>query len=235
MRTCLLWLACLTVAGCSGRVDSAKHNQFFRDWLTKHGEKEVVVDADGVGIAASPTRLKTSVYGTNKHDSGCSVELEFKIRLPGGEEIIEYVAGMGQTEEQAIEDALANFTASTFHVVYKAFMNPADPHQRSFKATVGNKQRDVLPGELYLQGTQESQGLDFESLRPQIAAAIEALPLTDGPHWIKIVYGQNAGQPITVAATLDNQDAQELTEAIGKLPWPKSDGFYMVKHFIVIK
>jgi uncharacterized protein DUF6348 len=235
MRTCLFLLACLFSAGCSRHADSAKHDNFFRDWLTKHGEKEVVVDGDGVGIAASPTRLKTSVYETNKHDSGYSVEMEFKISLPGGGEIVDYVAGMGETEEQATADAMANFTLSTFHVVYKAFMNSADPHQRVREVTIAGQRREMISGDLFLRGSEGSQPIDLEPLRPQIQAAVVALPLSTGRHWIKIVYGQNAGEPITVAATLDNQDEHALTDAIGKLPWPKSDGFYMAKQFIVIK
>lgn len=236
MRTCLFLIACISLSGCSRQAASAKYDTFFREWLTRHGEKEVVVDADGVGVATNPIRLKTSVYDSKKHDDGgYTVELEFKIRLPGGEEIVEYVAGGGQTEEKATQEALANFTISTFHVVYKAFVNPNDPHQAVFNATIDGTTREVLPGDLYLQGTEESQAIDFKPLRPQIAAAIEELPLSAGPHWIKIVYGHNAGEPILVAATLDNHDSQPLTDAIGKLNWPKSDGYYMAKQFIVVK
>lgn len=236
MKTCLSTLVCLLLAGCSRQSDSAKYDKFFRDWLTQHGEQEVVVDEGGVGIAASPTRLKTSTYESNKHDGGgYTVELEFKTQLPGGREIIDYVAGMGDTEEQAAQDAMLNFTLSTFHVVYKAFMNPDDPHQSIQEVSIAGQKRQMLSGDLFLRGSEGSGSIDLEAMRPQIQAAIVALPLSDGPHWIKVVYGQNAGERIIVAATFDNQDQVALTETIGKLSWPKSDGFYMAKQFIVIK
>ena len=61
------------------------------------------------------------------------------------------------------------------------------------------------------------------------------LSLSDQPHWIKIVYGQNEKVPTIVAVTLDNNDESTLTEKIKQLDWPKHDGFYMVKQFIVIQ
>jgi len=58
-------------------------NDFFVGWLEAHGHKDVVVDADGVGVANNATRLKASLYGSNEHkNSGFVVETEFTIRLP---------------------------------------------------------------------------------------------------------------------------------------------------------
>lgn len=61
------------------------------------------------------------------------------------------------------------------------------------------------------------------------------LPLSKQPHWIKIVYGQHRGEPITASASLDNREDQSLTSAIKALHWPKSRSFYMAKQFILVK
>jgi len=161
-------------------------------------------------------------------------ETEFHIVLPQGGEIVEFVAGMGPTQDAAIDDSLANFTLTTFHVVYKCFLNDADPHQEVKKMEVGGVQRQVAFGDLYLRGT-EGEKIDLASLRPAIEDAIAELELDERPHWIKIVYGQSQGDVITAAATLDNDDESMLTEAITALDWPKTDGFYMAKQFIVVK
>ena len=55
------------------------------------------------------------------------------------------------------------------------------------------------------------------------------------PHWIKIVYSQNEGTPMTVAATLDNQDHPALTESVKGLAWPKLNEFYLAKQFIILQ
>jgi hypothetical protein len=130
-RKYLIVLIAGLFVGCSNSASnsSAKYHQFFADWLKDHGEQNVIIDAQGVGLAGNATRLQASIYGSDPTEAGCTVELEFKIKLPDGREIIEYVAGPGKTEDQAVNDCLANFVLSTFHVVYKSFMNPADEHQ----------------------------------------------------------------------------------------------------------
>jgi hypothetical protein len=61
------------------------------------------------------------------------------------------------------------------------------------------------------------------------------VPLSTGSHWMKIVYSQKDGQPMTVSAQLDNQDHKEFTEVVKNLNWPRSKSFYTAKLFIVVK
>ncbi len=209
---------------------------FFVNWLKAHGETNIVVDGGGVGKAGNPTRLKASQYGSEKHQDGrYVVETEFRIRLPSKEEIIEFVAGMGDSEEKAADDSLLNFTLSTFHVVYKSFLNAADPHQTIEKITINGAAHELFMGDIYTRGPESSEKLDLEPMRAQIKAAVVALPLDKRTHWIKIVYYQQGGRARTVAVTLDNQDHEALTTSIKALKWPISDKYYVMKQFIVIK
>lgn len=211
-------------------------DQFFVKWLTAHGHADTVVDSDGVGVRDNATRLRAGLNGSKRHDNGSFVvEIEFTVRMASGGEITEFVAGIGETEEKAINDALLNFTLTTFHVVYKAFINAADPHMIQSSAVINGVNRDVIAGDILLRGGSSSKEMNFNSLRPQIQGAFQSLPLTPGPHWIKIVYSQNDRQPMTVSATLDNSDHAALTEAVKRLEWPPADGFYMAKQFIVVK
>jgi len=207
---------------------------FFADWLKAHHESKVVIDTDGVGIAGNTTRLKASRYGSNKNKNGCVLEVEFRIRLPGGGEIVEYVAGMGATEDQAAKDALVNFILTTFHVVYKSFINSSDPHQTIEEVPIGGKARKMAMGDLYMRGDKQDHPIDLNAMRQPIRDAISRLPLSGQPHWIKIVYGQDNGKLIVVSATLDNAEHESLTSAIRDLNWPKSEKAYVVKQFIVV-
>src|SRR5690349_3578195 len=141
-----LALACvvlllLVLTGCSESPNPSSKNskdgisiggktrEFFTDWLREHGETNVVVDAAGVGLKGSAARLRASLYGSEQHASNSFVaELEFRVHIPSGGEIVEFVAGSGESFDRAVDDALVNFTLTTFHVLYKAFFNPADPH-----------------------------------------------------------------------------------------------------------
>jgi hypothetical protein len=112
--------------------------KFFVEWLQQHGEKGVVADSRGVGIEGNTTRLRAALYGAKKHPQGSTTaELEFRITLPSGDEIVEHLAGLGENQDAATKDALINFVLTTFHPVYKAFMNPDDPHQTVHKIRAG--------------------------------------------------------------------------------------------------
>lgn len=209
---------------------------FLTDLLKSHGEKNVVTTAEGVGLQGNATRLKTSLYGSKRQGDGFVVETEFRIRLASGQEIVEYVAGVGETESKAINDTLLNFTLTTFHPVYKLFMNPADPHQKVEPLMLADgTSRQMAMGDLFLRGGKQNASFDLNQMRPKIKAAIAKLPLSAGPHWIKLVYAQSKSQPVTVAVTLDNSDQEDLTSAVKALDWPRQDKFYMVKQFIALE
>ena len=72
-------------------------------------------------------------------------------------------------------------------------------------------------------------------MRPAIEQFVKGLSLSDGPHWMKIVYSQIEGKPSTVSASLDNAEDGALTEKLKALPWPAAKGFYMAKEFIIVE
>jgi hypothetical protein len=150
--------------------------------------------------------------------------------------MVEYVAGMGSTQEKAMEQALENFALTTAHVVYKAFINPADEHQRVKSVVIGGKPREMFAGNMIQFGVKSTGGaVDLDAMSGQVQEIATAQPLSAGPHWIKIVYSQDQSKPMIVAATLDNKDAPGMTSAVENLKWPARDDFYMVKQFIIIK
>jgi hypothetical protein len=213
----------------------AEMDDFLVKWLEGHGHADVVVDSGGVGVAGNDTRLRAGLYGSESVKGGFVVEVEFTIQLPSRRKITEFVAGTGQTEEQAIKDALLNFLLTTFHVVYKAFINEADPHMTASTVAINSVNREVISGDIFMRGDASNEDIDLHPLRPEIQGALQRVPLTPGPHWIKIVYMQQARQPVTVAVTLDNAEHPGLTEAVKRLNWPARDEFYMAKQFIVVK
>lgn len=214
---------------------SAAVNRQIGDILRSHGERQVVTDGDGIGVAGNPARFNASLYSSKQNESGFVVENEFRIKLTPDREITEYVVGIGSTERKAMDDATVNFALTTFHPVYRMFFNPSDPHQAVDKVKMSDgKLREVAFGDLYARSAVDLGGA-LGPMRPRLKALIPQLRLDDGPHWIKIVYGQNRSAPVTVAVTMDNQDSLELTETVKNLPWPKREKYYLVKQFVVIK
>lgn len=231
---CLAMLA--LAAGCAKEPGRAEAEKFFRDWLRGHGEKNIVRTADGIGLKGNDVRLKASIYGTEGDDeSGYTVETEFRIRISPGREIIEYVAGIGRTKDQAFQDSLLNFMLTTFHPVYKSFINPEEPHTKEERVTINGAERRLVMGDVFMRGTAGGDPLDLETINAQVRETLLDLPIDGEPHWIKIVYFQEDGAPLEVAVTLDNGENEALAAAVAALEWPRRDGVYMVKQFIVIR
>jgi hypothetical protein len=235
MKTCLWLLLAALLAGCGRSPEISKTDEFFVKWLKEHGETNVVADASGIGLAGNKTRLHASLYGAEKAKTGYSVEVEFRITLPEGGPIIEYVSGIGETKDEAMSQAMVNFILTTSHVIYKAFMNPSDPHQRVKSVLINGKTREMFAGDMIQLGGGQTGSIDLDSMSAQLQDLVTALPLGPGPHWIKLIYSQNHSKPLIVSASLDNKDSVEATDALTKLKWPARDDFYMVKQFIVVK
>ncbi len=232
-------LACIFVfIGCTGNKETNEIDRFFIQWLESHGEENIVNDETGIGIKNNNTRLNASIYKVDiNKDQSYMVEIEFRIRF-NNKEIIEYLAGIGETKEQAINDTLLNFALTTFHVVYKGLINQNDPHQPVEKININGTERDLLMGDIYTRTGENGENDELtgmHDIKKEIKKMIAPLKLSKEIHWIKIVYGQNNSVPILVAVTIDNYDRQDLNEKIKAIGWPKSNYFYMSKLFILIK
>lgn len=240
MKKTIILILCtailIVVAGCYKKPGQAEAEEFFADWLKAHGETNVICTADGVGIKDNATRLSAAIYSTQgQRDQGYSVETEFVVLLPSKQEIVEYIAGVGDTKDKAFRESLVNFALTTFHPVYKSFINPSDPHQVIRQIVINGENREIIEGDIMMRGEIEENPLKLEDIQLQIREAISTLSLSKETHWIKIVYSQINKEPMIVSATLDNYEDQTLTSTIKNLNWPRRDEFYMAKWFINIK
>ena len=207
---------------------------FFEGWLKKHGEKETVNDKTGVGIKGKPTRLLAFRYAPSPESSGN--EVEFRVVLPDGREIQEFVAGIGEQDDQIAKAAIENFALSSFHTIYAVCMNPKDEHVRREIVKIDDRKFAMTSVGLYHLSSSKTK-INFEPIALQIKTAIEksALKLGKQLHWMKIVYGQNENKPIISSVTYDNLAADKFSQQVKTLDWPKSDGFYLAKMFLMLE
>jgi hypothetical protein len=224
------------LSGCSRSSPAPKSNEFFVNWLQGHGTSNVVVDANGVGITGNPTRLRSSLYGSEQHTNGSfTAEMEFRVLMPDRREIIEYVAGRGDTLKQAEDDAKLNFILSTFHVVYRSFLNPSDPHQLEQKITINGQPRVLVLGDTITRSQTTNSSPDMFPFRDRFREILAFQPFSSQTHWIKIIYANYHSNVMECVVTMDNEGNPTLTDAVKNLPWPKQEEFYMAKQFVVVK
>jgi uncharacterized protein DUF6348 len=228
-------LLAVILSACSRSKPTANSNDLFVTWLQNHGESNVVVDARGVGLVGKATRLRSSLYGSRQFTNSFTAELEFRVRIPDGREIVEFVAGSGDSLQKAQDDARLNFVVSTFHVVYRSFMNSNDTHQAEEKITIDGRPRRLILGDTMTRAGSTNSSPDMFPLRDGFRKILSSAALSEQTHWIKIVYANHHSKTMMCAVTLDNQDSPALTEAVKALPWPKQEDFYLAKQFIVVK
>jgi hypothetical protein len=244
-RISIIAVVFLILAGCnrepgrraaeSPRAKSDEYNSFFEGWLKSHGEKNVVSSPDGVSVANNPVGFSAKTYGVEQSDKGCTAEIEFTTVLPDKRLIVDYVAGIGADAKAAKGDAIANFTLTTFHVLYSALINDKDPHLKPVMHKVHGKPRNFYIGGWGIRTQSPIDQSILDKLTEHFVARIQQLDLDEKTHWVKVVYGQHKGEIIAADITLDNVGDDRLNPAVHKSPWPKRDDFYMLKLFILIK
>ncbi len=123
----LLLIALLLFVPQISYGQQAEIEQPILQWLTDRGEHPVS-DADGIGVPGHPLRIKATVYGvTPQKKGGFSTEVEIRVRVAPGKEILDYVAGAGRDQSAAMQLAVKNFVNSTLPVCTKASSIPTTP------------------------------------------------------------------------------------------------------------
>lgn len=215
-------------------TEEAANEQLAREWFQLKGLKDLVKDERGVGPKQSTLRLLGRLRISTERNQ-FTVEMQYRVLLAPGAEIIDYAAGQGSTLEEARRDAFENFAKSVLNPIWSAFL--ASPNAAGVDAMikVGNPPRDAFVGPMVVVGSGK-ESVEMDALRRNLPALLGDLTLAPGrPHWCKFVYGQREGEAPTSEAQLDNEKHVELSKRFGRLDWPRRKEGYLAKVFVVMR
>ncbi|WP_157758068.1 DUF6348 family protein [Acinetobacter larvae] len=150
--------------------------------------------------------------------------------------MIECFAGIGESSDEAIPDALKNFCINSFHVFAVAFWGlKPDDQVDVIQWQIQDKNYTVYLGAM---GTRLINLDTFPELPnhwfEQLQAQIEQESDLDHLAWFRLFVGNNQGE-LTVEVLKNNDVWDEMQNTMCKLDWVLADGYYSIRQFMILK
>lgn len=160
--------------------------------------------------------------------------LEVEILLESEKIINECFAGIGVGNE-GITDALQNFCVNSLHVLLAAFWERNYPEQVTTEVwSIYSKPYTVYIGNF---GTRGSDGISPEiphDLFETIEHTIKNEPLNEEIYWFRSFFCNLSGEQ-TFEALKNNDIWESGLRSLKSLTWKRSEGYYSVRNFLVLK
>lgn len=191
----------------------------YEDW--------VLVDSNLPGLRGSYIK---------KEDSRINMlDVAFELRLNSGRSIWERYAGWGESEDQAVGQALFKFCTGAFHVFLSAYWNHHETDQVEIEHwTIQGEPWDAYTGAMIWHASDGQKAGLPTNFMPVVQNTISSTTLPPEDHWLSF-YGANNKGELTMEARLDNEIWPELNEKLAKLDWPPAEGFYSQRNFILLR
>lgn len=147
--------------------------------------------------------------------------------------IYECFAGFG-APDTGKADAIKNFCINSFHVLLAAFWEDNDPEQVTTERwLIGERAYTAFIGNF---GTRGSKGLVPElppAMFETIENAVKSQRFNGNCYWLRNFFADVEGEQ-TFESLLNNEVWDHGLHALRSIEWPKSDGYYSVRNFIVL-
>ena len=164
--------------------------------------------------------------------NGC---LQIEVLHHDSELMIECFAGIGE-DNDAITDALQNFCLNSFHVFAVAFWDLPQGDQ----VTIEQWEIQGVTYQAYLgaMGTRLMSNDEFPTLPENwfdsFSSEIQKESNLDTLAWFRLFIGNNQGD-LTVEVLRNNDVCEEIQKVMRELDWITLDGYYSIRHFMILK
>ena len=164
-------------------------NEHLLELFQTHGIEAVLRDG-WIAFPNHTMRANASIVRESEQHGGMSVRLDVRLEIALGRIIVESFAGLGETRDEAVADALHNFTANSFHVFLAAFFRPNDPQVTQEEWVIGGRTSRVTIGNMGIRGKLPAHSEHLPGFFKRLEDKLKASPLRPGTHWVRLYYGQ---------------------------------------------
>lgn len=174
--------------------------------------------------------------GQELPDAGeMTVQLDVRFEVAPGRYLIESCAGIGESREEAVEEAFRNFASYSMHVLIKAFLRPEYDEVLQETWTIGGRERPVTIGYAVLRGRPPGEDEEILSWYETLEQRIRSLDLGPESHWVRIYYAQAENETLACEVLLDNLPWPEMQAELAAYAWPPGQGFYSVRQLLIVE
>lgn len=203
-------------------------SQLLVDLLQPHGIIAVHNESH-VSLPDYPTyRFALQTYKSGQK----TVLLEAMCEFGPGKVIKEGLAGIGETQAEAIMDAQQNFVNCVFHVWISALFGKSNQYANEYLWKVNGVDRQVTIG--LPCGRGDFDVAIYNGWQEVWYQAIRSLPLSCEMHWASLCYVHQAGKFIACDTLFNNKACEALKENVLRFDWPARNSFYSVRQFMII-
>jgi len=199
--------------------------------LAAHGVDATMEDG-WIAPAGRSLRMSGEIVQEKPGPNAVTVQLDVRVRLWAGGELVDSCGGVGPTRDEAVADAVNGFVAGSFHVLLAAFLGKETEQVTREEWVVSGRSRAVTVGGVFIRGPMPEPRADWVTV---LREKIQALGLPGGTHWIRLFYAQLDRRPMAHEALLDNAGWPELQAQMAQVDWPPAEGYYSARLFMVVQ
>jgi hypothetical protein len=212
----------------------ANENPFLLDLFRQHGI-EGAADDHWITFSSSDCKANAEIVREMDKPGSVSVQLDVRFVASPGRTIIESFVGLGETREQAVDNARQNFLANTFHVLLAAFFQPKDSQVNREEWIIGGQKKRVTLGNVGIRGQVPGDGQEAMRWFQAFQEKIQQRKLSEGINWIRLFFAQMEGKTISCEVLLNNEAWPEVQAEMAAFPWPLGQEFYSVRVFMIVE
>ncbi len=176
--------------------------------------------------------LSASTQNFREYENGASIRLDISVLLDKNKVIWESFAGMGKDELSATQNAFQNFSTNSFHVLLSAFWEVEQNEEIGIEEwEIQGKLWNVYIGNFGCKG-------DFnipEELFSIVEEQIKEEKLEENTYWFRLYYANINVEDRMIETLKNNEEWTALGDKIKQVQWPKSDTFYSLRNFIILR
>lgn len=147
----------------------------------------------------------------------------------------ESFAGMG-TGIDGLKDGFQNFSVNSLHVILAAFWDEIDPKQVVTEEwNIGSDTYTAYLGNFGTKGANGVHPSVPEETFSCIESTIKESNLESEVTWIRNFYCNIGDGNIVYESLFNNNTWEEGIEALKGIHWPKSESYYSVRNFMILK